>query len=77
MKKTDIIRAWKDAAYRNSLGAAERAALPANPAGELADEDLATVTGGALLPRTFYVATFGCPCPPDNTFNPIRCPSRS
>ena len=35
MSKQDIIRAWKDAAYRDSLSAAERAALPDDPAGAL------------------------------------------
>ena len=33
MTNRDIIRAWKDENYRSSLGAAERAALPENPAG--------------------------------------------
>lgn len=44
----DIIRAWKDVDYRNSLSEAERAALPAHPAGDLAltDEELGTVFGG-------------------------------
>jgi len=41
----NIIRAWKDARYRNTLSDAERAQLPANPAGmiELSDAQL----GGA------------------------------
>ena len=48
MHTVDLIRAWKDAEYRASLSDAERAALPAHPAGlvELPDEDLATVAGG-------------------------------
>jgi mersacidin/lichenicidin family type 2 lantibiotic len=48
MSKVNIIRAWKDEAYRNSLSDAERAALPENPAGvlELADADVADVNGG-------------------------------
>jgi mersacidin/lichenicidin family type 2 lantibiotic len=48
MSNINIIRAWKDEAYRTSLSEAERAALPANPAGvlELADTDLADVNGG-------------------------------
>jgi mersacidin/lichenicidin family type 2 lantibiotic len=48
MSKINIIRAWKDEAYRNSLSDAERASLPENPAGvlELADTDLADVNGG-------------------------------
>jgi len=35
MKNLDIIRAWKDEAYRASLSKEERAMLPENPAGEL------------------------------------------
>jgi len=31
----NIVRAWKDAAYRQSLSAQEQAMLPANPAGEI------------------------------------------
>jgi mersacidin/lichenicidin family type 2 lantibiotic len=48
MKAFDIIRAWKDVSYRNSLSAEERAALPANPAGsiELDDGELNAVIGG-------------------------------
>jgi mersacidin/lichenicidin family type 2 lantibiotic len=50
MSSKNIIRAWKDPVYRNSLSAAERAALPANPAGsiELSDADLGQVAGGYL-----------------------------
>lgn len=48
MSEKDIIRAWKDADYRNSLSASERAALPAHPAGlvEIRDEDVEGVAGG-------------------------------
>ena len=34
MSKIDIIRAWKDEAYRQSLSEAERTRLPENPAGQ-------------------------------------------
>jgi len=46
----DIIRAWKDEGYRNSLSEAERAALPPHPAGLIAltDEDLGAVAGGRI-----------------------------
>ena len=45
--KLDIVRAWKDEAYRESLSQQQKAILPANPAGELemSDADLATVVG--------------------------------
>lgn len=48
MSKINVIRAWKDQAYRMSLSDAERAQLPANPAGsiELSDAELGSVAGG-------------------------------
>lgn len=54
MNASDIIRAWKDAAYRASLSAAQRAALPANPAGmiELSETELDSVVGGAKSTST-------------------------
>jgi mersacidin/lichenicidin family type 2 lantibiotic len=47
MSKNNIVRAWKDPVYRNSLSQSERSALPANPAGsiELSDADLGRVAG--------------------------------
>jgi mersacidin/lichenicidin family type 2 lantibiotic len=50
--KFDIARAWKDEAYRQTLSEEELHLLPANPAGELelADADLATVSGGWSQP---------------------------
>jgi len=50
MSKANIIRAWKDEAFRLSLSAEQRAALPANPAGaiELADSQLDEVAGGVI-----------------------------
>ncbi len=48
MKKIDTVRALRDAEYRNSLTAAERALLPAHPAGasNIADTTLKSVVGG-------------------------------
>ena len=50
MNKTDIIRAWKDPAYRAALSPAELAHLPAHPAGliELSNEQLRGVSAAAL-----------------------------
>lgn len=47
MSNIDIVRAWKDAEYRQSLSAAEQARLPEHPAGaiDLADEDLRQAVG--------------------------------
>jgi mersacidin/lichenicidin family type 2 lantibiotic len=59
----DIIRAWKDEGYRNSLSAAERAALPPNPAGliTLTDEDLGAVAGGMInSTRSICEGGVGC-----------------
>ena len=45
--KFDIVRAWKDENYRQSLSEEQLSALPANPAGEeLNEADLASVQGG-------------------------------
>ena len=48
MTHLDIIRAWKDEDYRLSLSDAERALLPAHPAGliTLTDTQLEHVGGG-------------------------------
>ena len=53
MSRSNVIRAWKDPAYRNSLSTAEQADLPANPAGaiEVSDRDHGKVAGG-LRPHT-------------------------
>jgi mersacidin/lichenicidin family type 2 lantibiotic len=48
MSNRNIIKAWKDPGYCNTLSQAERAALPPNPAGtiEISDEDLGKIAGG-------------------------------
>ena len=47
MSRIDIIRAWKDAAYRQSLSEGQLAGLPANPAGavDLTEEEAAAIEG--------------------------------
>lgn len=49
LTRDDIIRAWKDESYRDSLPADVRETLPAPPenVGELNDSDLETAAGGA------------------------------
>jgi len=46
---SNIVRAWKDETYRQSLSTQEQAVLPANPAGEieLTDAQLAVVYGAS------------------------------
>ena len=48
MSNEDIIRAWKDPEYRNSLTEEQRSQLPENPAGlvELTDTSMESVAGG-------------------------------
>ena len=58
MHHEDIIRAWKDEAFRASLAPDQQKLLPDHPAGmvELADEDLIHAAGGAIS------FTFGYDC---------------
>jgi mersacidin/lichenicidin family type 2 lantibiotic len=46
--KFDIVRAWKDQSYRQSLSQEQLSQLPVNPAGEveLSDAALASIYGG-------------------------------
>jgi mersacidin/lichenicidin family type 2 lantibiotic len=62
MNAFDIIRAWKDEAYRASLSAAQLAAMPANPAGmiELAETDLDVVVGGVRRLNAYTDPGSGC-----------------
>lgn len=61
MKELDVIRAWKDRAYRDSLSADELAQLPEHPAGaiELTDDELTHVDGAAAIS---IVRTIILPC---------------
>lgn len=56
MSQENIIRAWKDENFRNSLSEKERALLPENPAGlvELADTDLSAAAGGRPITQLFW-----------------------
>ena len=62
MSNLDIVRAWKDEDYRNSLNAAQLALLPTNPAGlvELTDTELEKVTGGKTKGDFCGLLSFGC-----------------
>ena len=46
----DVVRAWKDEEYWNSLSEEQKAQLPENPAGliDLTDETLNGVVGGVV-----------------------------
>ncbi|OLE96798.1 MAG: hypothetical protein AUG75_15990 [Cyanobacteria bacterium 13_1_20CM_4_61_6] len=63
MRENDIIRAWKDEEYRQSLSEAERILLPQHPAGivELSDGELMYVTGGTDTgTNSWQLLTYGC-----------------
>ena len=57
MTTSAIIRAWKDAEYRHSLAAEERASLPAHPVGdiELQAADLDGTRGSRPWPTTIQI----------------------
>jgi mersacidin/lichenicidin family type 2 lantibiotic len=70
MSHVNVVRAWKDEEYRNSLTEAERAALPDNPAGllDLVESELQQVAGGDFVipatPILYYTLNrFACPNP--------------
>jgi len=72
MSKLDIIRAWKDEEYCESLSAAERSRLPQNPAGviELTDQDMGDVEGGTITFDPLMCGSFITIC----TYDPLWCP---
>jgi mersacidin/lichenicidin family type 2 lantibiotic len=67
MRKIDIARAFRDEDYYLSLTEAERASLPADPAGpvEVSDKDLQIVFGGSIYTiDSCKGSTYCSPCPP-------------
>ena len=59
MNPEEVIRAWKDPAYRATLTTAQREALPAHPSGDVAvtDSELQMIAGGM---RPLTIVTHGC-----------------
>ena len=74
MKRNEIIRAWKNPAFRRSLTADQQAQMPSNPVGavNLSDEDLRSVSGGSSLTHCCTCsplpASVCTPCPPAYCF---------
>jgi len=74
MNKTDVIRAWKDPAYRATLSDEEMAAMPLNPAGlaDLSDDQL-RIAGASEVATTAPTCTnytflnWRACCPPITT----------
>ncbi|HWM91357.1 MAG TPA: mersacidin/lichenicidin family type 2 lantibiotic [Thermoanaerobaculia bacterium] len=65
MRKIDVVRAWRDEEYRNSLSSEQRASLPENPAGlaGISDDILRSVTGGCT--GSYVCQTYKCCSTPD------------
>lgn len=66
MKKRNVIRAWRDGEYFDSLSSAEVASMPESPAAmiELGDDVLASVTGGCSFANGYCPTSTLCsPCP--------------
>lgn len=83
MSHVDIIRAWKDEDYRNSLSEEQRSHLPENPVGlvELPDADMERIAGGVEIKNTdnpvgigpcIITVTLGCACLGDGGLTLIR-----
>lgn len=67
MSIQDIIRAWKDRSFRESLTPEQRALLPSNPIGEVLDQDELRLISGGMAPddtgeafKTKLSRFFGC-----------------
>ena len=69
MNNEQIIRAWKDVNYRNSLSPEQLAALPQHPSGliELNDADLQNVAGGGGFLSLSYSCSSRKICGTDNS----------
>ena len=70
-KKIDVVRAWRDEEYRDSLSAEERAGLPESPAGlaTISDETLRSITGGCCI-TNYQCSKAVCSC----VVWPQQCP---
>ncbi|HET7436172.1 MAG TPA: mersacidin/lichenicidin family type 2 lantibiotic [Thermoanaerobaculia bacterium] len=73
MSKEKIIQAWKNEQYRQTLSAAEQAALPTHPAGliELDDAALGDASGAEEVTVLIFCASFDLDC--DSTIFNSSC----
>ena len=74
MSINDVIRAWEDAEYRNSLSNDERAVLPDSPVGaiELTEDELTEVMGAAQSGASVGCNTKTCVTSRGNSANPCN-----
>jgi mersacidin/lichenicidin family type 2 lantibiotic len=77
MSIVDIIRAWEDREYRESLSEEERAKLPENPVGliELTEEEMTEIVGAASGNFTFC-GSKGVNCNTGNCVGNSRTPPK-
>ena len=70
MKKSDVIRAWRDGEFYASLSSEARTSMPESPASviELNDEALANVTGGCSVGTYCPTSAYCSPCPPKHCY---------
>ncbi len=72
MSQYDIVRAWKDEDYLNSLSEEQRSQLPENPAGmvEISDKEMEIVAGGGKYGSKYFTkyATKASGCGAKNTY---------
>ncbi len=61
----DVVRAWKDETYRESLSEEERDQLLQNPVGELTDDDLQSIYGGGAGVQAYSAVLNGQQLCPD------------
>jgi mersacidin/lichenicidin family type 2 lantibiotic len=59
MSIKDIIRAWKDSSYRDSLSEEQHALLPGNPIGEVLSQEELLVISGGFPPEETACETYG------------------
>lgn len=65
MKKHEILRAWRDGEYYDSLTEEQKAMLPESPAGMDMDDDvLSSITGGCVSLKFCPTSMLCTPCPP-------------
>ncbi len=63
MSIRDIIRAWKDSGYCESLSQEQLAQLPANPIGDILNEEELRAVAGGIPPDTCVTAAGNvCSC---------------
>lgn len=78
MSKLDIIRAWKDSHYRDSLSATDLSLIPDNPAGSvsLTDCELQLVAGAETAGNNTSGCCQSAPCCGTCGSNSSGCCSR-